>query len=459
VTERTSAASSSRRAGILKWFAPAPAIPVTLTEPEAIEQAYRRWRWRVLLATIVGYALFYFVRKNLSVAMPVMSKDLGISKSDLGLFLTLHGLLYGVARFANGFLADRSNARTFMVVGLVGSALMNIFFGLSSAVMMLGLIWMLNGWVQGMGFPPISRLMTHWFPPHQLATKQSIWNTSHSIGAGLVVILCGYLVAPRGEVIAANWRLCFFVPAGLALLGAVYLWLTLPDTPPSVGLPEVKGTEQAAAQTEDSGDFKAFLMENVFRNKYIWLVALANFFVYVVRYAVLDWGPTLLSEAKGVKLAHAAWMVTAFEISGIVGMLLCGWLTDRVFGGRGARACLFYMALAGISLLIFWKLPVHSKAFSVVSLCCAGFFIYGPQALIGIIVANLATKRAAATAAGFTGIFGYASTLLSGWGLGKLVELHGWDAGFAGLLGAAAIGTLLFAAAWGAKAHGYKDSL
>jgi len=389
--------------------------------------------------------------------MPVMSKDLGIRKSDLGLFLTLHGLLYGVARFANGFLADRSNARTFMVVGLVGSAFMNIFFGLSSAVMMLGLIWMLNGWVQGMGFPPISRLMTHWFPPHQLATKQSIWNTSHSIGAGLVVVLCGYLVAPRGEVIPANWRLCFFVPAGLALLGALYLWLTLPDTPPSVGLPEVKGTEHTAVRSEHSDDFKAFLLENVFRNQYIWLVALANFFVYVVRYAVLDWGPTLLSEAKGVKLTHAAWMVTGFEISGIVGMLLCGWLTDRVFGGRGARACLFYMALAGISLLIFWKLPVHSQTLSVVSLCGAGFFIYGPQALIGIIVANLATKRAAATAAGFTGIFGYASTLLSGWGLGKLVELHGWDAGFAGLLGASAIGTLLFAAAWRAKAHGYRN--
>jgi OPA family glycerol-3-phosphate transporter-like MFS transporter/OPA family sugar phosphate sensor protein UhpC-like MFS transporter len=458
--EQPSAASSppKRRAGILKWFAPAPAIPVTLIKPDEIEEAYRRWRRRVLLATIVGYALFYFVRKNLSVAMPVMEKDLGISKSDLGLFLTLHGLLYGVARFANGFLADRSNARTFMVVGLVASALMNVFFGLSSAVVTLGLIWMLNGWVQGMGFPPISRLMTHWFPPHQLATKQSIWNTSHSIGAGLVVILCGYLVAPRGEVIAANWRLCFFVPAALALLGAVFLWLTLPDTPPSVGLPEVKGTEHTAVGTQTGDDFKAFLMENVFRNKYIWLVALANFFVYVVRYAVLDWGPTLLSEAKDVKLAHAAWMVTAFEISGVVGMLLCGWLTDRVFGGRGARACLFYMALAGISLLIFWKLPAHSKALSLASLCCAGFFIYGPQALIGIIVANLATKRAAATAAGFTGIFGYASTLLSGWGLGKLVELHGWDAGFAGLLGAAAIGTLLFAAAWGAKAHGYVES-
>jgi OPA family glycerol-3-phosphate transporter-like MFS transporter/OPA family sugar phosphate sensor protein UhpC-like MFS transporter len=441
---------SSRLAGFCTLFSPAPAIPVTITDSAEIDQAYRHWRRRVLLTTIVGYALFYFVRKNLSVAMPVMGKDLGITKVDLGLFLTLHGLLYGIARFANGFLADRANARTFMAVGLAASALMNICFGFSSAVVTLGVVWMLNGWVQGMGFPPVSHLMTHWFPPKELATKQSIWNTSHSIGAGLVVILCGYLVT-------INWRLCFFVPAALALIGSVFLWRLLPDTPPSVGLPEVKGTEHTAKGAENGADFKAVLMENVFRNKYIWLMALANFFVYVVRYAVLDWGPTLLSEAKGLKLLHASWLVAAFEISGVIGMLLAGWLTDRVFGGRGARACLVYMALASLSVFIFWKLPGHSKVLSAIALCAAGFFIYGPQALIGIIVANLATKRAAATAAGFTGIFGYASTLLSGWGLGFVVQKYGWDLGFMALVCMGLIGTLLFAAAWKAKAHGYAE--
>lgn len=439
---------STRAANLWNIFAPAPPAPVTITDPAEVEQTYRHWRRRVLLTTIIGYALFYFVRKNLSVAMPVMGKELGITKVDLGLFLTLHGLLYGVARFANGFLADRANARTFMAVGLAASALTNVFFGLSSAVVVLGVVWMLNGWVQGMGFPPVSHLMTHWFPPKQLATKQSIWNTSHSIGASLVVVLCGYLVT-------INWRLCFFVPAAIALLGALFLWRMLPDTPPSVGLPEVPGTEHSAGE-ETEGSFKALLMEKVFRNKYIWLLALANFFVYVVRYAVLDWGPTLLSEAKGVTLTHASWMVAAFEVSGVVGMLIAGWLTDRVFGGRGSRACLVYMALAGLAVFVFWKLPLHLNALSAVVLCAAGFFIYGPQALIGIIVANLATKRAAATAAGFTGIFGYASTLLSGWGLGLLVQKHGWDAGFFALVGMSIIGTLLFAAAWPAKAHGYK---
>src|SRR5438105_11857106 len=144
--------------GALRFFAPATALPAILTDPIATQQAYRSWRWRVLVSSIIGYATFYFVRKNLAVAMPAMEADLHISKTDLGLFLTLHGVLYGVSKFANGFAGDRCNARAFMVTGLVASAVMNVLFGFSSAVVTLGVLWMINGWFQGMGFPPCARL-------------------------------------------------------------------------------------------------------------------------------------------------------------------------------------------------------------------------------------------------------------------------------------------------------------
>lgn len=443
----SAAGSPSRLPAWRRLFAPAPPAATMLEDPAEIKSQYRYWQRRILLSTIIGYAMFYFVRKNLSVAMPAMGKDLGLTKIDLGLFLTLHGLLYGVSKFANGFLGDRSNARTFMAVGLLLSAIVNVFFGFSSAALTLGLLWLVNGWVQGMGFPPCARLMTHWFSPKEFATKFAIWNTSHSIGAALVVVLCGYLVAHFG-----NWRLCFFVPAGLAILCALFLLIALRDTPPSLGLPEVEGT--ALAGSEQSG-FSAALLKQVFANPYIWLISLANFFVYVVRYGVFDWGPTLLTEMKGIKIEHAGWMVFAFEGSGVVGMLLSGWLTDRFFGGRGARVCVFSMLLAGLVMLLFWKLPGQSPGAGTVLLCLAGFFIYGPQALVGTIVAKLATKHLAATAVGLTGIFGYASTLVSGWGLGALVEKYGWDAGLAGLTGLALVGVLLFALAWRAKPDGY----
>jgi OPA family glycerol-3-phosphate transporter-like MFS transporter/OPA family sugar phosphate sensor protein UhpC-like MFS transporter len=432
----------------LRVFAPAPEAEFIVKDPFEVKAQYRYWQRRILVGTIIGYAMFYFVRKNLSIAMPGMGKELGIDKADLGLFLTLHGLLYGVSKFANGLLADRANARTFMAAGLILSAIANVFFGLSSAVLTLGFWWMLNGWVQGMGFPPCARLMTHWFPPKQLATNFSIWNTSHSIGASLAVVLCGYLAV-------YSWRLCFFVPAGLAVLCALLLLVLLRDTPPSLGLPEVEGTAQAAGEPA----FSSALLKQVFGNPYIWLLSLGSFCVYILRYVMLDWGPTLMTEMKHIKLTHSGWMVAGFEVSGVAGMLLAGWLTDRVFGGRGARVCVISMALAGVVVFLFWKLASPVLWVNTLLLCLAGFFIYAPQALVGIVIANLATKRLAATAIGFSSMFSYASTLVSGWGLGMLVQNYGWNTALAGLTVVAIVGTLLFALVWPAKAHGYATAI
>jgi phosphoglycerate transporter family protein len=424
------------------------------TSSPEVAAKFRYWQTRTLIATMFGYAAFYFVRKNLSIAMPAMQEDLHITKADLGLFLTLHGLLYGVSRFVNGMWADRANARNFMVAGLLLSVGANVFFGFSSTVLLLGIAWMINGWVQGMGFPPCCRLMTHWFPPEKLATKMSIWNTSHSIGAWVAVVFCGY-------VVGFGWRWCFFAPAILCTVAGGILWLLLRDTPSSVGLPEIKVSDGAAGDHEDknSSDYKAFVRKQVFQNPYIWWISLANFFVYVLRFAVLDWGPTLLKEMKGFSLQHAGWIVAAFEVSGLIGMLLAGWATDRFFKGRGPRMCVFCMIGACLSFLLFWKVSGSTPALGILFLCFAGFFIYGPQALIGITAANLATKRAAATASGFTGLFGYASTIVSGWGLGLLVQTSGWDTAFGALLAIGALGTFMFILAWPAKAHGYGDKV
>lgn len=445
-------ASHLRQASLRDFFRPAPPAPVMLSDPAEIKTQFGYWQKRILISSLLGYALFYFVRKNLGIAMPSLQSDLGITKSDLGLFLTLHGVLYGLSKFAHGFVADRANARSMMVAGLVLCAIVNFCFGFSSGVIALGIFWVLNGWFQGIGFPPCARLMTHWFSPNELATKMSVWNTSHSIGAGLVAIICGQLIASYH-----NWRLCFWVPGIVALIGAVYLWFSLRDTPRSLGLPEVEGTESKKPEgTETSAEFKAFVRKNVFGNPYIWLIALANFFVYTIRYTFFDWGTTLLKEFKGMDIGMASTLVAFFEIFGVVGMLVCGWLTDKVFGGRGGRLCVFAMLLAGTAIYIFWKLPADALLANTVVFSLIGFFIYGPQALVGIAVANLATKRAAASAVGLTGIFGYASTVLSGWGVGKLAHTYGWSVTFEVMLAVAAIGTLLFAATWRAKANGYE---
>jgi OPA family glycerol-3-phosphate transporter-like MFS transporter/OPA family sugar phosphate sensor protein UhpC-like MFS transporter len=435
---------------ILAFFGPAPAVAPIADEQE-MRSTFRYWRGRILYSSLIGYAVFYFVRKNLSLAMPMMEADLGISKTDLGLFLTLHGLFYGVSKFANGFLGDRANPRYFMPLGLVLSAAMNVAFGLSGTVATLGIFWLLNGWFQGMGFPPCARSITHWFGRRERAWKFAIWNTSHSIGAALILVLCGVLIR-------YDWRLCFFVPAGIAVVGAGFLINRLRDTPESLGLPDVEvytgepPPPAAEAKRDAALDFRRFVMKQVFLNPMMWVISLANFCVYTIRYAFLDWGPTLLYEMKGIHLQMAGWKVAGYELAGIAGMLIGGWITDRFFRGSAAKACLFYMAACTVCVQIFRSTDSESTLLYISLMCAMGFFIYGPQALIGTIAANIATKRAAATAIGLTGLFGYASGVLSGWGLGYIVQHHGWDVGFSVLFGVAVAGVLLFVVSWNADA-------
>src|SRR5207253_4167722 len=171
-----------------------------------------------------------------------------------------------------GMWADRANARNFMVAGLLLSVGANVFFGLGSTPLWFGVAWMVNGWVQGMGFPPCCRLLTHWFRPGRLASAMSVWNTSHSIGAAAASVASGYLVL-------LGWRWCFFGPAILCSVAGAILYVVLRDTPASVGLPELDLGGVPPGEDKASAEYKAFVKRQVFRNPVIWWISLGNFFV------------------------------------------------------------------------------------------------------------------------------------------------------------------------------------
>ena len=222
---------------------------------QQIRKKYNYWQWRTLIVLMIAYILYYFLRKNFSAALPAMQEELGITKLQLGIFITLNGIIYGLSRFVNGFIADRCSRRKLLAGGLILSAIINFaiafspkldgMFNLLDAegkatmglVYLIGSLWVINGYIHGMGYPPCASLMAHWFKPSELATKQSIWNASHSIGAGIVIALCGWLLSKFGM---SAWNLCFAIPAAIAFIGAIVVFMTIRDTPSSVGLPEVE---------------------------------------------------------------------------------------------------------------------------------------------------------------------------------------------------------------------------
>ena len=417
------------------------------------ETAFRRAQWRFILCSMVAYSFFYLTRKNLSMAQPGMLEDGVVSTYALGTIMTVHGVVYGCSRFVNGFWADRLNGRIFMTAGLALSAAMNFFFGCTSWTLLFAAFWIVNGFTQGMGFPPCAKMLTHWIHPNELATKMSVWNTSHSFGAVMALGLCSMLLG-----YGFNWRWCFWVPAVLAGFAAVFTFFFVHDSPTEAGVEELE-IEGAVKDNNDgcAAVTTADRRRLVFGNKVIWLVATANFFVYIVRFGFLDWGPTFLKQYKGISVAKGGLMIIAFELAAVVGTVFAGWVTDRLFKGRGQRTCVFCMLFAALFSFAFWYLPQGAPiGLATLLLMGAGFCIYGPQALIGIVAANQATKEAAAMANGFTGIMGYASTTVSGIGIAFIKETFGWGVALGAISCFALVGMVLFLFAWSSSAHGYK---
>ena len=554
------------------------------------QKRFKIWQWRTIIVTMIGYAFFYFVRKNFSFAMPGLAAEYGISNTSFGIVMTIVGLVYGFSRYFNGILADRMNARYHMSLGLALCALASLAFGFiphllgieigdapHTLIVAFAVLLVLNNIFQGSGFPPCARLLSHWIPPQELATKQSIWNTSHSIGASILAILCGFIMANMGtdlsnsqqdvDKITSNyvttlfkddvkksneaigkvvkvcepkaleeggyivdvvckmkegkkdstftylfskdnflavkeavdkagkngvkvssseiakqcnidkaqakatqaivtrtehtgaWQWAFWIPGLIALLGALALFALLRDTPKSVGLPELESSKTSLDTEDTPAARRAYVQKMVYKNPIVWALSIANFFVYVVRFSVLDWGPKFLTEACNMTFEQAAAAVGAFEIMAIVGTLVAGWVTDHFFAGRAHRTCMWCMVGAGISMGAFYMFYLHPgmvPGWALIGvLAMAGFFIYGPQALVGIAVSNQATKKAAGTANGLVGIFGYLSTAVSGVGIGWLADNYGWNYVFISVIAMAIVGTLIFLAIWGAKRDGY----
>lgn len=397
-----------------------------------------------------GYAIFYFVRKNIAVALPLLETELKITKTRLGAFLTGHDVIYGLSKFGNGVIGDRSNARWFMAGGLLLSALVNGWIGLVSGASVIGVLWVVNGWFQGMGFPPCARVLAHWFAPFERGRVWGLWNTSHMFGGAGILLLAGAVGKAWG------WRACFLVPAAIAVLAAAVLAWLLRDTPGSVGLPPVEdyvGLDPSTLPPEDAAAFRRLAAARVFRNPVVWAISVANFFVYLVRMGFFNWATTYLHQEKGIALDRAAAWTAGFEIAGLVGSLGAGWLTDRLFAGRRAPICVAFMLATAAAIFTFWKMPPGHPVLGGVMLVAIGFFIYGPQFLVGVMVTDVSSRHTAGTAIGLTALFGYASSLVSGWGLGAILDRHGWDGGFAVLLGAAVVGAIPFALCWRAGAR------
>ncbi|MBE8714262.1 glycerol-3-phosphate transporter [Sphingobacterium hungaricum] len=429
--------------------------PAAHKEPlplDRVDPVYKTLRWKVFLGIFIGYAGYYLVRKNFSMAMPDLLEQ-GYSKSDLGWALSGVSIAYGLSKFFMGNVSDRSNARVFLTVGLLLSACTMIFMGFvpfaTSSILLMFVLLFINGWFQGMGWPACGRVMVHWFSVKERGTKMSIWNVAHNVGGGLVGPITIY-----GMEIFADWHSKFYFPGMIAILFAIIAYALVRDTPQSCGLPPIEKykndyPKDYSEKNEIELSAKEIFFKYIFNNKMLWYIAFANAFVYLVRYGILDWSPTYLEEAKGFSVKETGWAYFLYEYAGIPGTLLCGWISDKVFKGRRAPATIIYMLLVLVAVVVYWKNPPGNILVDNIALVAIGFLIYGPVMLIGVQALDLAPKKAAGTAAGLTGLFGYmGGALFANIAMGYVVDHFGWDGGFIVMIAACLLAIVFTSFTW-----------
>ena len=457
---------------LLDKFKALPPSQSPITDEEQIKATYRRWRIRTLYSCFFGYTVFYFCRLNLSMAIPRMQEELGYSKTALGTIGSALLIMYGIGKFINGIMADRANPRYFMAFGLLLSATVTLTFGilgillsniaLSSigmtvALMILVLLWGMNGWFQAMGFPPGARLLSHWYSPSEYGIIWGIYGCSHQVGAATIYITSGYLVK-------IGWQYAFLFPGVFALGFAFVLFNRLRDVPETMGLPPVEKytgdvkDEKKLEELETQPSVRERLFKYVLNNKYIWFIGLGNLFLYIARYGISLWVPSFLTETKGITITRGGWNLGLFEILGILGMLSAGWISDKISKARRGPVMAIYMFILSFGIFWFWITPGSNSVVLTFALALCGFLVYGPLMLVSVAAAGFAGKKSAASASGFTGLLGYIGATLSGFGIGGVSDIYGIRTGFSLLIASGILSAFFFALTWNAKPRAFTEA-
>ena len=377
-----------------------PSEPIT--DPNEVQKKYSRLRWQVFLSATIGYGLYYVCRLSLNVIKkPIV--DAGVlSEGELGMIGSGLFITYAVGKLCNGFLADRSNIRRFMSIGLLVTALINLVLGFTTSFGFFLVLWALNGWAQSMGAAPCVVALSRWYGNKERGSFYGFWSSSHNIGEALTFIATSAIVATFG------WQWGFKGAGLIGLVGFAIVALFMRDTPQSQGLPsiaEYKGHIAPEAKSDESGKSVGELQKMVLKNPAIWMLALASAFMYISRYAVNSWGIFYLEAEKGYTNLEASAIISISSVCGIIGTISSGFVSDVLFKGkRNAPAVIFgLMNILGLVLFMYGPKSMDAVSMVIFGLAIGALICY----LGGLMATDVAPKGASGAALGVVGIASY----------------------------------------------------
>ena len=393
--------------------------------PENVKETYKSLRNRTFWGATIAYSLYYVCRMSINVVkQPLIDEDI-LSAGQLGLIGSALLFVYAVGKFLNGFIADYCNIRRFMATGLFISAVVNLLmgaFGLFDGMLptmlifiMFAVLWGINGWMQSMGSAPGVISLSRWFPQSRRGSYYSLFSTSPYIGEFISYNLLALVVAWLG------WQAGFIVAAIAGLAGALIILIFVSDTPESCGLPSVQELSGEAMTKEDKMPTRE-LQKMILKHPGIWVIAISSAFIYITRYAIAGWGVLFLQKARGFDLADASQVIAFSAISGVLGTVLAGWLSDRVFKGDRVKPAVLSGILGTLSLILF----LFVGGGFVLNIFYVSLFSLATGVLYcivaGLMAVDIVPRKATGAALGVVGISSYVAAGIQDIASGYLIQ-------------------------------------
>ena len=397
--------------------------------PEKEADTYRRLRNRTFWGATVAYSLYYVCRMSLSVVKQPLIDEGILTAGELGVIGSALLFVYAVGKFLNGFIADYCNIKRFMATGLFLSALVNLLLGvlgvfhdympLSTAVIFFSfaVLWGVNGWMQSMGSPPGVICLSRWFPKSKRGTYYSIFSSTPYIGEFLSFVITGLIVGALG------WKAGFIVAAIAGLIGSLIILWMVSDTPESKGLPSVQklsGEDLTRNDTLPTRDLQKYVL----RHPGIWIIAISSAFIYITKYAISGWGVLFLQKEHGFSLEDATQIIAFSAAFGVLGTVLAGWLSDKVFRSDRVKPAILSGILSFIALALF----LFAGGSYIVNIFYVSLFSLSVGVLYcivaGLMAVDIVPRKATGAALGVVGISSYVAAGLQDITSGLLIQYN-----------------------------------
>lgn len=416
--------------------------------PGDITPVYRRVRATVWLPLGFMYASYYMTRYNLSFGKTTITREFGWSNEQWGWIGATFFWMYAFGQFINGQITDKIGGRKAIVLGALGTILLNFAMTLGTEFGVIGyfiVMWGANGYFQAFGAPSIVSVNGNWFALRERGTFSGIFGMMIQLGRFAITLLGGYLIANF------PWPALFAIPAAITAGFAILAWFAIRDNPEDMGFeaPDM-GAHDAHTTQHPAGI--AYTLKKVLTSRVLWIISLAYFCTGWVRHGFEQWFPAYLQEVQHLAPDSLAFQLKALAlpVAAVLGAFAAGISSDKLFGSRrGPPAAIMYFAQFVLLIIFYYK---AGPASAVILLILLSFFVNGPHSLLGGAAAmDFGGRKASGSAAGMVDAWQYFGAGIVQPVVGRVIDVYGWDGWALSLAGFALLGGILMSTLWNAR--------